>query len=88
MTPKRPRCRRLTVSYVPATGFDPWRVYSPYDVATRLPTRAAALAWAARYARNNATAARPYSLRVRNRNGRWAEERTYPRGADPRRSKG
>jgi hypothetical protein len=30
----------------------------------------------------------PVSVRIHNMDGRIQEERTYPRGADPRRSKG
>ncbi len=40
---------------------------------------------AAKVARN---ARKPTSLRIHKKNGRFQEERTYPRSADPRRSKG
>jgi hypothetical protein len=30
----------------------------------------------------------PTTLRIHDKNGRFQEERTYPRGSDPRRSKG
>lgn len=35
-----------------------------------------------------ASPARPISLRIHAVNGRFLEERTYPKSADPRRSKG
>lgn len=42
----------------------------------------------AAHCRFHATVERPLSLRVHAVNGRILEERTYPRSADPRRSKG
>jgi hypothetical protein len=40
---------------------------------------------AARVARN---ARKPTSLRIHKKNGQFQDERTHPRSADPRRSKG
>lgn len=36
----------------------------------------------------NATKSKPISLRIHGVDGKIKEERTYPRGADPKRSKG
>ena len=48
-------------------------------------TKAALVKKAAAKARRST---RPMSLRIRGRNGRIQEERTYPRSADPKSSKG
>jgi len=47
-----------------------------------------AVLYARRTAREQATPERPVSLRIKKKNGRYQEERTYPRSADPRRTKG
>lgn len=47
-----------------------------------------AVLYARRKANEMATPERPVSLRIKNRKGRYQEERTYPRSADPRRTKG
>jgi hypothetical protein len=39
-------------------------------------------------ARSARSSGEPVSVRIRNVDGKIAEERTYPRGADPRRSRG
>lgn len=43
---------------------------------------------ARRTAKAHATPATPMSLRIKGRNGRYQSESTWPRSADPRRSKG
>ena len=48
-------------------------------------TKAAVVKKAAAKARKST---RPVTLRIRGRNGRVQEERTYPRSADPKSSKG
>lgn len=52
------------------------------EAKTRFVARCAA------HCRFNATKARPISLRIHAIDGRFLEERTYPKSADPRRSKG
>jgi hypothetical protein len=42
----------------------------------------------AKWCRVQATEQSPFSLRIHSVDGRILEERTYPRSADPRRSKG
>ena len=46
-------------------------------------SKAQAVAWARRHAREEYA-----SLRIHKRDGTIAEERTYPRSSDPRRTKG
>lgn len=43
---------------------------------------------ARRLAHKTATHEKPVSLRIKDRKGRYQEERTYPRSADPRRTPG
>lgn len=52
------------------------------------PTKAACLTHATALAKRAATQRRPVSLRVHAADGTVAEERTYPRSADPTRSPG
>jgi hypothetical protein len=52
---------------------------------TKAPTKAEAVRKVASVAK---TDAQPVSVRIHNGNGQFQEERTYPRSADPRRSKG
>ncbi len=47
-----------------------------------------ALLEARRVAKAHATPATPVSLRIKDRRGRYQEERTYPRSADPRETPG
>lgn len=47
-----------------------------------------AVLYARRKVRELATPEHPVSLRIKNRKGRYQEERTYPRSADPRRTEG
>lgn len=47
-----------------------------------------AVHYARRKARELGRPDNPVSLRIKNRKGRYAEESTLPRSADPRRSKG
>jgi hypothetical protein len=52
---------------------------------TKAATKAAAIKQTADVARK---APEPVSVRIHNVDGKLQEERTYPRSADPRRSKG
>jgi hypothetical protein len=52
---------------------------------TKAETKAGAVKKTAQVARD---APEPVSVRIRKENGQIQEERTYPRSADPRRSKG
>ncbi len=52
---------------------------------TKAPRKADAVKQTAAKAKN---APEPVSVRIHNENGRIQEERTYPRSADPRKSKG
>lgn len=56
---------------------------------TCLHLRADAVSLARSIARQEGTARRPVELRVRRRDGRWSTtEATWPKSADPRRSRG
>lgn len=50
--------------------------------------KAEAIKAAIRYCRGNSTVGDPISLRIKNRDGRYSDEMTYPRSADPKKSKG
>lgn len=52
---------------------------------TKSPTKATTIKQTAQVARKDS---QPVSVRIHKVNGRIQEERTYPRAADPRRSKG
>ena len=52
---------------------------------TKAPTKAEAVRKTAAVAKKGS---RPVSARIHKADGKLQEERTYPRGADPRRSKG
>jgi hypothetical protein len=52
---------------------------------TRAPRKEEAVRNTARVARNDA---QPVTVKIHKQDGRIQEERTYPRKADPRRSKG
>jgi Uncharacterized protein conserved in bacteria (DUF2188) len=52
---------------------------------TKAPTKAASVKQTAEVARKGTE---PVSVRIHKQNGKIQEERTYPGGADPRRSKG
>lgn len=52
---------------------------------TKAPTKVASVKQTAEVARK---APEPVSVRIHKENGQFQQERTYPRGADPRRSKG
>ena len=52
---------------------------------TKSPKKAATIKQTAQVARKDP---QPVSVRIHKVNGRIQEERTYPRAADPRRSKG
>lgn len=52
---------------------------------TKAPTKAESIKQTAQVARKDPEAV---SVRIHKENGRIQEERTYPRSADPRRSKG
>lgn len=55
------------------------------EVMARAPKKVDAVRKTARAAQRDN---QPVSVRIHNLNGRIQEERTYPRKADPRRSKG
>lgn len=57
-----------------------------YDEVFRL--KWFAVRYARRKAHEMARPDNPVSLRIKNRKGRYQEERTYPRSADPRRTPG
>jgi hypothetical protein len=52
---------------------------------TKAPTKSEAVKRVATAARKDA---RPVSVRIHKADGKFQEERTYPRSADPRKSKG
>lgn len=54
----------------------------------RCPTQDEAAEQAYAYARDNATEADPISVQIREEDGSFGPERTYPRAADPRRDPG
>ena len=47
-----------------------------------------ALKAAKNYCKSNATYGSPISLRIHKKNGKYQDECTYPRSADPKKSKG
>jgi hypothetical protein len=55
---------------------------------TKAPTKTDAVKKTAAIARQRATPAEPISVRIHKENGQFQEERTYPRSADPPKSKG
>jgi Uncharacterized protein conserved in bacteria (DUF2188) len=66
---------------------DGWRGESGGNTVrgTKAPTKVKAVKQAAKVARK---APEPVSVKIHKQNGRFQEERTYPSGADPHRSKG
>lgn len=85
-TPKR---RRLYVSH--SKRDKTWRVTEggkPVRPTTSWSTKAAAVAWATLYCRNEATRGQWLSLYIKGKDGRVQEERTYPRSSDPHPPKG
>jgi len=63
---------------------DGWKLLSEGRTLTQGKRKDETLRNAVRIAREQ----HPSSLRIKGRNGRVQEERTYPRSSDPRRSKG
>jgi hypothetical protein len=64
---------------------DEWVAESGRNVITRSKTKQQAVRSTAKAARSSGEAT---SVRIHNVDGRIQEERTYGRGADPRRSRG
>jgi hypothetical protein len=64
---------------------DEWVGESSSKVVARAPTKADAVRETARVAK---AAPEPITVKIHKENGRIQEERTYPRAADPRQSKG
>ena len=62
-----------------------WVAESGNPVVARAPTKARFVQETARFAR---ATAEPVTVKIHLANGRFQQERTYPRAADPRRSKG
>lgn len=62
-----------------------WVAESGKRVIARAPTKAEAIQKTAKAARHDPEAV---TVKIHKVNGRIQEERTYPRSADPRRSKG
>lgn len=62
-----------------------WVGESGTKVIARAPTKAEAVRETARVAR---VASEPVTVKIHAANGRFQSERTYPRAADPRQSKG
>jgi hypothetical protein len=69
------------------TGKDGWRGESGGKTVrgTKAPTKVKAVQQTAKVARK---APEPVSVKIHKQNGRFQEERTYPKGADPHNSKG
>lgn len=64
---------------------DEWVGKTQREVVARAPTKAEAVRKTARVARANPE---PTTVKIHTEKGRIQEERTYPRRADPRKSKG
>jgi hypothetical protein len=64
---------------------DEWVGESRNKIVARAPTKADAVRETARVARADPE---PVTVKIHKENGRIQEERTYPRAADPRQSKG
>ncbi|MDQ3935498.1 MAG: DUF2188 domain-containing protein [Actinomycetota bacterium] len=64
---------------------DEWVGKTGGRVVVRAPVKTEAVRETARVAKADA---KPVSVRIHKANGRIQEERTYPRAADPRKSKG
>ena len=62
-----------------------WVGKSGSNVVSRAPTKVEAVRKTAKVAKADP---KPVSVRIHKENGRIQEERTYPRAADPRGSKG
>lgn len=66
-----------------------WNVYLDGAIQSWCFTKKSeAVAYARARARKMATPERGVSLRIKNKNGRYSEERTYPRSLDPTRTPG
>lgn len=79
----------IRIEVAPARG--EWNVrvdmgVQGYDEVFRL--KWFAVHYARRKARELGRPDNPVSLRIKKKNGRYQEERTYPRSADPRRTPG
>ncbi len=64
---------------------DEWVGESAKKVVARAPTKAQAVQQTARAAK---AAPESVTVKIHKQNGRIQEERTYPRAADPRKTKG
>jgi hypothetical protein len=64
---------------------DEWVGKTKSDVVARAPTKVEAVRKTARVAR---ATPEPTTVKIHKENGQMQEERTYPRRADPRKSKG
>jgi len=64
---------------------DEWVAESAGRILARAPLKAEAVRVTAKVAK---AALEPVTVKIHKENGRIQEERTYPRSADPRRTKG
>lgn len=79
---------RVYYEVLPSTSGRGWVVTRAGSVIDWAPTKALALDVALEEARGEAVHGQATSLRIKGRNGRVQEERTYPRSSDPRRTPG
>ena len=70
----------------PSEGF--WAVYYSGYLQSWFNTKPEAVSYARRIAKKRSSEKRGVTLRIKKKNGRVQEERTYPRALDPRRSPG
>ena len=93
---KRPAAVRYYVVHEQATGIGTWIVSRRPGIVSRTAevlaecvTQGAAIRQAREFITDEVRLGRVCSLRIqRARDRRWREERTYPRRADPKRTKG
>ena len=79
---------RIRYEVAPAKGGRGWTVSRAGSVVEFFCTKASAMDVAIEEARGEAGHGQPTSLRIKGRDGRVQEERTYPRSSDPRRHHG
>lgn len=79
---------RIYYEVAPSKAGTGWTVSRDGKVVERFCTKATAVDVAIEEARGEAGHGQPTSLRIKGRNGRVQEERTYPRSSDPRRTPG
>ena len=78
--------KRKVYSVEPRSSKAGWKVKQEGGkTVTKTPTKAEAVQTASKVARKDKKKA---SVVIRKANGRIQEERTYPRGSDPRKTKG